>query len=128
MPVPLFRAMKAAPDGMPACEDSARGLGARVPQDIEGDAAGFVTPKQGGMSVTPDNPERMNPLRRPRALGGVGKDPLFVIGEERLGTALIIRRDPKDPRSHGFVEPANVMPLDTYRTALAATRPGWRPA
>jgi hypothetical protein len=80
------------------------------------------------MSVTPDDPGRMNMLRRPRALGGLGKDPLWVVDDEVLGGNLTWRRDPDDPEVHAFVEPARVMPLGAYRGALCGTRNQWRPA
>jgi hypothetical protein len=122
--------MKAAVDGMPVCEDTARGLGVRVAGpggrgDIVVRPDGSVSPETGGMSVTPDDPLRMNALRRPRALGGVGKDPLFVTGTPALGEDLAVRRDPGDPGRHAFVEPARQMSLAAYRGALVASRSGW---
>lgn len=124
----LYRAMKRAEDTLPLCEDTARGLGARVPSDIALDPAGDVHPETGGMSVTPDDPSRMNMLRRPRTLGGLGKDPLWVLDGMALGDDLAWRRDPDAPDAHAFVEPARVMRLDTYRGALCGTRNQWRPA
>lgn len=127
----LFRAMKVAADGLPVCEDTARGLGVRLPPnprpDIVPDESGRVAPGMGGMSVTPDDPARMNPLRRPRSLGGAGKDPLFVVDTDSIRASLTLRRDPRDPEVHGLVEPARVMPLGEYRDALSSTRPSWRP-
>ena len=78
------------------------------------------------MSVTPGDPVRMNPLRRPRALGGVGKDPVFVIEAVGLGLRLGFHEDPRDPVSHGFVEPSTAMRLSVYRAALSDTRFRWR--
>ena len=124
----LFRAMKPAPDGLPVVEESARGLGARVPIDITSDLDGFVSPLTGGMSVTPDDPRRMNALRRPRSLGGAGKDPLFVIDESLLGAPLAFRRDPRDSLAHGFVEPVERCPLGVYQAAIVGTRLAWRAA
>ncbi len=123
--------MKAAADGLPLCERSARALGVRLPAegrtaDIAPDAAGDVAPLTGGLSVTPDDPMRMNPLRRPRALGGVGRDPLFVIVARALPPELAFRADPVDPEAHGFVEPSRRMPLGAYESALQASRPDWR--
>lgn len=130
MGVPLYRTMKAAEDHLPLVEDSARGLGVRAGRgegkdDVLPDAAGMVRPRTGGMSVTPEDPFRMNPLRRPRALGGVGKDPLFVLNDDGLGDALVFRRDPRDPAAHAFVEPSRPLLLASYRHALAETRPRW---
>lgn len=128
MSTELYRAMKRADDERPLCEDSARGLGARVPTDIGADSAGDVHPETGGMSVTPDDPTRMNMLRRPRALGGLGKDPLWVLDDVALTDELTWRRDPADPEVHAFVEPVRVMPLESYRHALCETRNQWRPS
>lgn len=130
MGVPLYRAMKAADDEFPIVEDSARGLGARAGRgdgtdDVVPDADGVVQPNAGGMSVTPDDPRRMNPLRRPRALGGVGKYPLYVIDGDGLGIDLAFRRDPRDPMAHAFVEPSHPLALAPYRRALGETRPRW---
>lgn len=120
--------MKPAPDGLPVVEESARGLGARVPLDIRPDDAGFVHPRTGGMSVTPDDPRRMNAMRRPRALGGAGKDPLFVIDESAIVAGLALRRDPQDSLAHGFIEPALRCPLAAYQACIVGTRPAWRAA
>ena len=78
------------------------------------------------MSVTPDDSRRMNMLRRPRALGGLGKDPLWVLDDEALGQDLASRRDPNAPDAHAFVEPVRVMPLGAYRRSLCETRDQWR--
>ena len=118
--------MKPASDGLPVVEQTARGLGARVPADIQPDPAGFVDPRTGGMSVTPDDPRRMNALRRPRSLGGAGKDPLFVIQESEIGVGLAFRRDPHDSLAHGFVEPAVRCLLGAYQGTIVETRPVWR--
>lgn len=127
MSTALYRAMKCADDKRPLCEDTARGLGARVPTDIAPDSSGEVHPKTGGMSATPDDPSRMNMLRRPRKLGGLGKDPLWVVVDELLGDDLTWRPEPADPAVHAFVEPARAMPLGRYRAALCGTRNQWRP-
>ncbi len=123
---PLFRSMKADSKDRPVCEDSARGLGVRIPRDIPVDESGNVHPGKGGLSVTPDDPTRMNPLRRPRSLGGIVKDPLFVIRETELGADLAFRPDAEDPISHGFIEPAEAMLSTRYRLSIAGTRPDWR--
>ncbi|WP_147284398.1 RHS repeat-associated core domain-containing protein, partial [Pseudacidovorax intermedius] len=41
---PLFRTMKTGADGQPLPEPTARGLGARIPGDINADAQGNVHP------------------------------------------------------------------------------------
>ena len=45
--------------------------------------------------------------------------------EESVGNGLQLRPDPNDSQ-HGFVEPANVMSLDSYRDAIAATQSLWQ--
>ena len=101
----------------------------RVPPDPRADVVpdpqGFIGTGVGGLSVTPDDPTGMNPLRKPRALGGIGKDPLFVLDSDRLGVGLRFRRDPDEPRAHAFVEPTDRVPLAAYQRELHATRPSW---
>jgi hypothetical protein len=36
-----------------------------------------------------------------------------------------MRRDPKDPSRHGFVEPVDAMTLQEYQEALATSRGMW---
>ncbi len=135
----IFRVMCVDGNG-PRCGPDARSLGVRVPPsldvDIEPDAAGFVQPGRGGMSVSPE--AALLPIHRlprrlkdkfPRASGsnldavwqmGVGA---FVAGE--VAAQLVLRPDPDRPIAHGFVEPANRMLCAEYQAALTATRELW---
>jgi hypothetical protein len=77
------------------------------------------------MSVSLDDPQNLPQHRRPPALGGTGKDPVFVIAENGLSSDLLCRPDTRDPTKHGFVEPTAVVPLEAYQRALCDTAPNW---
>jgi hypothetical protein len=101
---------------------SARTLGVRPKVDILV-TAGQVQPNTGGMSVAPDRPENLPPLRRPPAYGGSGKDPVWYIAIASLGGDLRFRQD---SATHGLIEPARTMPIDALQKAPAATKPYWK--
>jgi hypothetical protein len=86
----------------------------------------MVRPETGGMSVSPDDPMRLPAFRRPPAMGGTGKDPVFCISEECLGQSLRYRPDPQRPNEHGFIEPSKPMTLDEFQKALADTVRSWK--
>jgi hypothetical protein len=121
----LYRSMKAAPDGRPELGPSARTLGARPEDDILV-VANIVRPGTGGMSVAPGAPRNLPRHRRPPELNGVGRDPVWQVGEETLDSELVYRPDPDDPDMHGFVEPARAMRYSEYVAALERTRELWR--
>ena len=77
------------------------------------------------MSVSPSTPHNLPLHRRPPALGGTGKDPVFAIAKDALGNALVYRADPHNPQSHGFVEPAVTMETESYQRALCDSRLRW---
>lgn len=124
----LYRAMRPDPANaaLPLCGPDARSLGARPGVDIAVDMNGVVHPSTGGMSVSPDDLRNLPPHRRPRSLGGEGKDPVFVVGTGDLGGPLTYRPDPRRPGAHGFVEPAAPMAMAAYQHALCETGPRWR--
>ncbi|MBV9281414.1 MAG: hypothetical protein JOZ41_15140 [Chloroflexi bacterium] len=121
--------MKADNDGLPAVCSSARCLGVRpgtgFATDVEVDANGYVHPGTGGMSVAPNNPRNLPEIRRPRALGGLGKDPVWCIGAGMLGDNLVYRADAANPSGHGFIEPARPMLFEDYQSSLIGTRQHW---
>ena len=120
----MYRSMKAASDGAPEVGESGRSLGVRVPQDLPVDPAGWVFPGTGGMSVAMKDPRCLSRARRPRALGGHSRDPLFVMAEEALPEALTLREDP--PASgHGLVEPVGPVAVGAFQAALGDTRSDW---
>src|SRR5262245_48897386 len=80
----VYRAMREDPGGGPAIGPTARTLGVRPGVDIPV-TSGQVQPNTGGMSVAPDRPENLPPLRRPPAYGGSGKDPVWAIRTDQLG-------------------------------------------
>ncbi len=136
----IYRVMKE--DGhQPLLGETASTLGVRVPADIQLDVAGNVSPGTGGMSVCRSvaalnrMPARMIPSRlRAIVPGAAGNDNLFVwsLGqnqwsahEESVAAGLQLRPDASD-RQHGFVEPDNVVSLEVYREAIAATQSLWQ--
>ena len=78
------------------------------------------------MSVSPGSPRGLPIHLRPEALGGAGRVPVFAIVRETLGADVVFRPDERKPDRHGFVEPAVVMMLDKYQSALFQTAPNWR--
>jgi hypothetical protein len=74
------------------------------------------------MSVAPDHPGNLHSLRRPRAYGGSGKDPVWYLCIALLSDDLQFRQD---SATHGMIEPARAMSIDDYEKALAATKPYW---
>jgi hypothetical protein len=118
----LYRAMREDSAGCPMVGPGARTLGVRPNVDILV-IAGQVCPNTGGMSVAPDRPENLHPLRRPPALGGSGKDPVWYIAITSLGDDLQYRQDSV---THGLIEPARTMLLDELQKALEATKPYWK--
>jgi len=121
----LYRSMITAEDGLPQLGESARELGARVPQDIV-PVNGRVLPKSGGMSVSPNGPYNLPEFRRPSDFGGTGKDPVWCLSTCDLGPDLSYRPDPNKPATHGFIEPAYQMPYSQYQQALYNTRSKWQ--
>lgn len=113
-------------NGLPLVGQTARYLAVRPGVDLPVDRDGSVEPGTGGMSVSPPPVENLHPLRLPRELGGVGKDPILEMDTDELPEALAYRPDPENPAGHGFVEPARRMPFEDYERALRATRPLWR--
>ena len=117
-------------DGLPKLGPSARTLGVRVPQDVNPDETGHVTPGSGGMSVAPDTMWNLPHHRRPRGIGrgstGPDQDHLFSLALAELHeTVLAVRHDPKAPAVHAFVEPKFRMLLADFERGLATTRPRW---
>ena len=122
----IFRAMCVAEDGQPRVGRSARELGVRTAGaiiDLPVAADRSVEPGTGGMSVAVDDALHLPKHRRPRSLGGEGRDPVFAIERAILPSGLAIR---VDRHPHALVEPAQRCMLRGYEDALASTRPSWR--
>jgi len=133
----LYRSMREEADRLPTCEQSARGLGVRVRNpdappdadalfDIEVDGDGKVHAGTGGMSVALGHPSNLERHRRPAEFKGTGKDDVFAIAAEDVGSSLRHRPDPDKPKKHGYVEPASSMALAAYHNSLCASRERWR--
>ena|SRR5215213_2102878 len=123
----LFRAMREAADGLPEVGPTARTLGVRPHPHGNADVAAtfptdLVHPGGGGASVAPNDPINLPPLRRPRSLGGTGKDPVWWIESDDLGPDLAFRQQSS---IHGLIEPARTMALAELDRALADTRKRW---
>lgn len=126
-----FRAMIPDSDGLPKTGRGARMLGVRIPGDIEADENGFVKPGTGGMSVAPNSVWNIPNHRRPRGMrmGSAGKitDRIYALADAAVpAEKLAVRRDPKRPEMHAFVEPAVVSMLARYEKDLADTKINWR--
>jgi hypothetical protein len=135
----IYRSMEK--DGeRPRIGRSATALGVRIrvegeekPQDIPVDDSGRVSPSTGGMSVAPAwrlLPTHRIPARlKPFCHDATGKNSLVCwkmgegeFGDGPLAPGLNLRRD---TATHGLVEPAKVVSLETYEADLAATRDHW---
>src|SRR5438067_5236480 len=122
----LYRAMKETDDGLPEVAASARALGVRPGVDVPATAADeLVEPGTGGLSVSPSAPDNLPRHRRPSEFGGTGIDPVWVVSDAEIGPRLRYRPDPDNSR-HGFIEPADALPLIEYQRAIAGTQRHWR--
>ena len=121
-PGDMFRAMRLEIDGLPKLGRSARELGVRINVDLPVGADGSVEPGTGGMSVAVDDALNLPKHRRPRSLGGEGRDSVFGLQTRALPDDLALR---VDQRPHAFVEPARRSALPRYEAALALTRSSW---
>ncbi len=129
--VTLYRAMKESPNGGPQVGQTARTLGVRPGPgentDLDVTPEGKVEPETGGMSVTPNSPAGLPPIRRPPSMGGRGKDPVWCMGTQCLPEGLTFRPDPKSPETHGFVEPTRSMSFEEYQQLIESTQASWEP-
>lgn len=124
----LYRSMREAPDGHPVVGPGGRLLGVRPGSDPTPDVPAVhlsdtVLPGQGGMSVAPDSPRDLPRHRRPAALGGTGRDPVWYIETADLGPDLEFRQDRP---GHGLIEVKHPLTLQEFQDALAGTRPRWQ--
>jgi RHS repeat-associated protein len=121
--IDVFRGMT-NDNGSPQIAQSARGLGARVGPglDIEADAHGMVHPGTGGISVAPSVGD-LPAHRRPPEFGGTGKDPVWKMNTDDLGSDL---KHVADKPGHGTIQPSRSMHVDDYQKALAETQQKWK--
>ena len=121
----MFRAMKAEADGLPKVGRSGRALGVRIDgpsRDLAVGQDGTVAPGNGGMSVALDSAVNLPKPRRPRSLGGEGRDPVFTMVTANIPPALLLRQD-RYP--HALVEPSRRCPIAVFELDLASTRSFW---
>jgi hypothetical protein len=121
--IELYRAMTES-GGMPAIGPTARTLGVRPGMDLPEVDDGDVLPagRTKGMSVAPNDPMFLVGHRRPVTLGGVGRDPVWVIDSDDLGPELALQQDKP---THAVVTPAHAMTLKEFQEALAQTQTRW---
>ena len=124
----LFRAMITDADGKPKVGPAATMLGVRAgpitpPADVIAFSQNDLVGPGSGMSVAPNNPMNLTVFRRPTDLGGTGKNPVWVIETEGLGSILQFRFDM--PPRHGLIEPSKQMTLFEFQMALAMTKNEW---
>lgn len=118
----IFRPMRPAEDDKPEVGRSLSTLGVRPGHDLPVDDTGGVAPGTGGMSVTPDRVEDLPPTLLPRALGGEGRHPLFVVAVDQLPATLTVR---VDKPTHANVEPAARSSFEAYELEVQKTRTSW---
>jgi hypothetical protein len=78
------------------------------------------------MSVAAEDAQNLPPHRRPPALGGIGRESVFVAQERDVTKPLRYRPDPARSEEHGFIEPKAEMMLGAFRLALCDTKPIWK--
>lgn len=108
-----------------------RKLGA-LPDETNSIDGGFG-PTTGGMSVSPGTYWNVPHHRRPRDMGGGSTGPsgdcIFAITVPQLSIQrLMVRRDPRNPEVHAYVESMIERTHQEYSEALALTRGSWRVA
>ncbi len=123
------RRMTSEADGWPRIADSARGLGIRVPTDIEPDERGVVAPGTGGLSIASGSmwnlPHHRRPRRLARGSAGPDGDRVYAIDETTIHEPLAVKPDPRAPQIHSFIEPAHPILSDAYTSRIRATRTSW---
>jgi hypothetical protein len=130
-PTAVYRAMRNAPDGLPAIGRSGKALGVRLPGadvvDVHPDADGNVHPthdeKAQGLSVTLNDPRNGRPHHVPIAMGGTARCPMYELAVTSIVAPLELQ---PDAPNHGVIRPARSMTLGDYDQSLEATRPHWR--
>ena len=138
----IYRVMKKDADDKPVVGTGSSVLGVR-PHDMADNPPGAAHPGKGGLSVQPSLealaeyrnfvPKRLaeNNPRLFRGAAGSNTPSIINMGEgpfvDGLVTAdLALRCDAdRQPVVHGVVEPARVMSLPDFQSALAATRDQW---
>ena len=91
--------------------------------DIVPNGKGLAHPNTGGLSVAPDDPCHLPDHRRPRSLGGEGRDPVFAMDVSTMPVSLVVRRD---TLTHALIGPRHLCPCVEYEQALYRTRQSWR--
>jgi len=77
------------------------------------------------MSVAVDDALHLPKARRPKSLGGQGRDPVFSLLSSEIPSTIQVR---VDIYPHALVEPAQRMMFSTFEGELSATRTLWSSA
>lgn len=129
MAVRLLRPMISAADDLPTIgHEGVRFLGVRVEPnenfDVDVDRqTGMVVLNGKGVSVTPDDVRKLPNVRRPKSLGGRGKDPVFSLAVTDIPDGL---KYVEDSDSHGALAPTRAMNVEQYRKLVESTRNKWK--
>lgn len=128
----VFRVMRKEPDGLPTLSQTSLGVRPGIDNDL--DAQNNVLVNGKGMSVAPNwrdiNINRVPKRLRPILPGAGGSNNTFCF---RAGSGAFVQGGfangltlEPDSATHGNVAPAQVVPLATYETDIAATRLDWQ--
>jgi len=105
-----------ASGGRPAVDASRTTLGVKLRDspDILMDEHRFVYPKTGGLSVAP-TPAALPTTKRPKALGGTSRYPVWKLDIGRLPPELVLR---PVSANHGLIEPSQPTKVEEFQRAL----------
>lgn len=122
MSVEVYRTMESS-GGRPAVDASRLTLGVKLRDcpDILMDEHRFVYPKTGGLSVAP-TPAGLPTTKRPPALGGTSRHPVWKLDVALLPPDLVLR--PVSP-NHGLIEPSQPTKVEEFQRALHSLEPLW---
>lgn len=109
--------------GRPAVSASRTTLGVKLRDspDILMDEHRFVYPKTGGLSVAP-TPAALPTSKRPPALGGTSRNPVWKLDVDHLPPGLVLR---PVSANHGLIEPIQPMKVEEFQRALYSLEPHW---
>jgi hypothetical protein len=118
----VYRTMEAS-GGRPAIDAGRLTLGVKLRDtpDILMDEHRFVYPKTGGLSVAPA-PKALPTSKRPPALGGTSRHPVWKLDIDLLPPELVLR---PVSANHGLIEPSQPIKVEEFQRALHNLEPLW---
>ncbi|HYM66995.1 MAG TPA: hypothetical protein VEW68_06870 [Patescibacteria group bacterium] len=122
MGVSVYRTMEVS-GGRPAVDASRTTLGVKLRDspDILMDGHRFVYPKTGGLSVAP-TPSALPTSKRPPALGGTSRHPVWKLDVDLLPPELVLRTV---SANHGLIEPTLPTKAEEFQRQLHKLEPLW---